>query len=307
MYSLGTDPEVFTIQNGAVVPAYFALGGKSHELPHGTLVGDGAAVEFSVTPDTDPAIVSQRVQENLAAATTIVRDVLQDGSVQLVPKPWSEISMTHIEQLPESFGTQFSLQILGCAPDESVYAWVHQERPDPRTYPARTTGGHIHVELPTDVLTNRVLRLHIGVALDAVLNVTCQQFTAPRAAESAMRRYELYGLPGMHRTSKYGTFEYRCLPAMALAGASETATWFFSTTQRLLVPMVNAWVQNHDDGLDMMRECSASLDWVRQLVSTLRAGNVAAAIELRNRYLERWQEEYDLSLPMPESMEIAYD
>lgn len=217
---------------GQPIPAYYALGVSDPtdtriQLPHGVLTADGAAVEFTVTPTNDVAELVRRIKMNLARTQQIIAPV---GTLSL--EPHFPIAFEYIDRLNTDFGKQCSLQILGCAPDECVYFDLElPDRPDPRAYPWRTSGGHIHIQVGTSLLEDRAALCYTVAALDSVLGTASGYLCTSQQAADRMR---LYGSAGMVRTnSVLGTVEYRTLPAQALIQTEILATHMFTAAQEV--------------------------------------------------------------------------
>lgn len=210
---LGTDPEVFAVDvNGFVIPAFFALGGDVDlELPHGTAYPDGAAVEFTVTPDQDPAVMAGRVFENLRA---IAEFLAANGGLRLSAVSNADIG-AYIPQLPESY-KRASLQILGCDADSRVYPWTdtQADRPHPREYPFRTLGGHIHVGVEPAIMKDDLGYALVVACLDYGLGTAGTYLADDLPSRD---RKKLYGSAGTIRLKyAYSAIEYRVLPAKML-------------------------------------------------------------------------------------------
>ena len=246
--TLGSDPELVAIADttdilhqygfpddllGLPVPAYFAMGVQDVEnpgiqLPKGTLTPDGMAAEFTVVP-TDSV---EEMVENLRLNLRALKAFFTPRGIKLGVEPYFHTDPRYIDRLPESFGKACSLQILGCAPDFCAYPSVElPDRPDPRTYPFRTSGGHIHVGVGTKILTDNALLCYTIAAMDNVLG-TAATFLCN--TPQAFQRKVLYGSAGMARENmERGTFEYRTLPAQALVQTEDLARMMFTAAQEV--------------------------------------------------------------------------
>lgn len=228
MILLGSDPEFFLehplptalesrgLPGDAVgaVPAYFAMGLESprdhlRALPYGTLTPDGAALEFTIDPSPSPAEMVERMRQNIQAT----RDIVAHLCGQLSANPRVYIDPRYIQALPVTYGKACSLQVLGCDPDVCAYGWDLPRKPNPKTHPYRTSGGHIHFGLGQDFVSNRALVSYFIALCDATLGAAT---TVLFQSEEARLRKEQYGQPGMYRVdTKRGTVEYRTMPAQA--------------------------------------------------------------------------------------------
>jgi len=241
--TLGSDPELVAVAEsdsilrqygledrllGLPIPAYYAMGVQNVDhpdivLPHGTLTPDGMAVEFTLTPTSDVETMVTNLRGNLQAT----RNLLAARGVKLTVEPHFPADMAYIDRLPPEFGKKCSLQILGCAPDFCVYDSVEiPDRPDPKQYPFRTSGGHIHVQVGEKIISDNALLTYTIAAMDSVLG-TASGFlcTSPQA----LQRMALYGSAGMCRVNTdLWTFEYRTLPAQALVQTEQVARLMFT-------------------------------------------------------------------------------
>jgi hypothetical protein len=228
--TLGTDPEAFVydVVTAEYIPAYHVLGGDvDMELPYGTAVPDGMAVEFTVTPSDNVDILVGRIGHNLHALSTFVH---KTPGRTLTVNPNVPVSRAYIDQLNESYGKRCSLQILGCSPDEPIYPLPKIERPDPKTYMYRTSGGHIHMQV--DHLSRWKPGYFFMIALlDQVLGTAS---TVMSDSAQARARKKLYGWSGYHRTNvELGTVEYRVLTAQALIQDAAICAVMFQSAQAI--------------------------------------------------------------------------
>lgn len=223
--TLGTDPEFFVETPDGVLPAFFALGGDVDvTLPFGTAYCDGAAVEMTVDHSGDVATLTSRLGANIAALQAHLDTALSVRSNGYVA-PW------FIDQLPEQVGKRASLQVLGCDRDMRVYPWAEEiERPDPKTYPWRTVGGHIHIGIGQEAIQNLAL-VNFTVAFCDLLIGTAGTYLCDE--QESRDRKRLYGKAGTIRLKAYGAIEYRPLPAKALVSTSDLAFHMFSLAQKI--------------------------------------------------------------------------
>lgn len=248
--TIGTDPELVVVDGhspalrslpvwndelaGLPVPGFFALPVLSTEhpditIPFGKLRPDGMAVEFTVDPTDDVNEMVARVRANIRATDALVHAHI-GGTLGVEPR-----FVTHkrwIDALPERMGNACSLQILGCAPDFNALGLDVPERPDPKTYYYRTSGGHIHFGLDEMTIKDRVAYGYVVGALDALIGTGSTYLCD---SEQARRRKELYGMASMIRINdKIHTLEYRTLPAQALVQTPELATMMFDLGQAVV-------------------------------------------------------------------------
>lgn len=239
-HRIGSDPEAFVLIGqpsgakklglpntmlGQAVPGYYALGKRAVDvdaksnayravpISHGAVIEDGMAVEWTITPTTS----MHDFVEYMSANISDVRDIVQNtckGVLSVAPR--IQVEQRFIDELDQTYGTACSLQIFGCSPDYSIYENRPTERPSARTYPYRTSGGHIHVEAP-NVAKDRNAFAYMVAALDRVLG-TAGTFLC--TSEAAYERKKLYGQAGAIRSYE-DRIEYRTLPAQALIQAPD--------------------------------------------------------------------------------------
>ncbi len=246
MLTLGTDPEIVAVATSSnrlremgldpalvnlPMPGYYALGiadpgNCDLPLPKGDVGPDGGATEFRVTPTPNVEEMVSNIGVNLRAIQLLLEQ--RSGSV-ISLEPHYFMDKRYIDLLPEEYGSACSLQILGCAPDFSVYALDVPDRPDPKTYTYRTLGGHIHIELGEKIMADQAAVAWIVAALDLTIGAASTILTPD---EKSYRRKELYGWAGMIRSGK-DRLEYRTLPAQALIQTPEVCRLMFETTQRV--------------------------------------------------------------------------
>jgi len=223
------------------IPAYYALRiadplEPEIALPHGIVTPDGMAVEFTVTPTNSVDTIIEYLRDNLRTT----QQMLAANGCGISVEPYFHTDPYYIEQLPERFGKQCSLQILGCAPDVCVYDdIVLPKRPDPRTYPWRTSGGHIHVQIGQQILQDNAALCYTIAAMDYVLG-TAATYLCP--SEQAFQRKILYGSAGMMRSNyDLGTLEYRTLSGQALIQTEEVARMMFTAAQNVCGIMMDIY------------------------------------------------------------------
>lgn len=244
--TLGSDPELFAtdipntyldanrlphIQNGAL-PAWYAMQLSDIEnvlvpLPAGELSPDGLALEFTTKVAHDAVQMTEFIRQNILATKAFTDRI--GGKLSVAPRIF--VAQEYINLLPETYGKASSLQILGCDPDYCVYPdLVIPQKPDPKTYNYRTSGGHIHLGIGA-LTQNRVIVSYLIAALDATIGVAS---TVLCNSEEAFLRKVLYGKPGMYRTDhKRGTVEYRTAPAQALIQTPDLTYAMFDIATRI--------------------------------------------------------------------------
>lgn len=247
---LGTDPEIVAVaRDGAKLqvmgldsslvnlpmPGYYALGISDPTdcnllLPKGDVGPDGGATEFRVQPTASVREMVSNIGMNLKAIHGLLQE--RSGS-EISLEPHYFMDPRYIALLPVEYGDACSLQVLGCAPDYSVYALDIPERPDPRHYTWRTLGGHIHIEVGDAIASDQAATAWLVAALDLTIGAASTMLTPD---ERSYRRKELYGWAGMVRV-KDGRIEYRTLPAQALIQTPAVCELMFETAQRVALYM----------------------------------------------------------------------
>jgi hypothetical protein len=243
--TLGTDPEVFVYdpRTEEYIPAYFALGVHEGKPPSvavagvGTVGGDGLALEWTQTPTDNPREAVRFMQVQLhhlqryvrQHGATIRNEGIPDAVITAMPTAY--VSQEYRDFLTPDFGPEFSLQILGCAKDFQVYSLESQDRPSPMDTLMRTSGGHIHIGVGRFLNEHDVL-YYLTALLDQTLGLWAYRMFGHY--EPFVRRMQMYGDLGTIRISeKYGTLEYRTLPAMALLYSPSIAEFIFYLAQDL--------------------------------------------------------------------------
>lgn len=295
---LGTDPEFFVESPNPQVliaknlfpdargalPAYFAMGLEDPKdcrrtLPHGVLMPDGLALEFTVDPDNNPAIMVERMRQNIIATRDIVAQF--QGTLSVCPRIY--VDQRYIDALPVKYGKACSLQLLGCDPDICAYGWELPKKPDPKTHNFRTSGGHVHFGLGTEFVSDNALVAHFIALCDATLGAAT---TVLCDSPEALARKEQYGQPGMYRTDhKRGTVEYRTMPAQAFQ-TPELAYMIFSKAAEL-----GDWAsdlfnrQGQQATVAAISERIGGLGRAFELAEYIRDHNAKGCLELMDRTL----------------------
>lgn len=219
----GADIEVFAVAEDHVdrdprrhniVPAYWALGGDVRlPLPYGELYPDGAACEFTVEPARTLEELAQRIAENVRA----IEEILARNDLRVSSVSYGYIGVDKIHSVPmenERFPTErdrrVCMTILGCHADENVYR-RYISRPDPKKFPWRTLGGHIHYSF--DYRSREVIE-----GLVTRIDLRLHPFLEAEYNKNDRARNKLYGLYGTYREKPYG-LEYRTLPARFVVDA----------------------------------------------------------------------------------------
>lgn len=221
-FSFGADVELWAVTDKHVsynpkrhdiVPAYYALGGDvSYNLPYGRLFPDGAALEFTVTPSTLEQL-TQRIDANIFAISELIRmrgyllDDISFGYVGI--EKIHSVPMEGTSLNPTDRDRRVCMTILGCSPDMNVYGRLIR-RPDPKKFPWRSIGGHIHIGLPPEFLNYELFE-----ALVSLLDLNLKPIFDKYFTRNDRERTRLYGVYGTFRAKIYGV-EYRSIPSRFL-------------------------------------------------------------------------------------------
>jgi len=204
----GTDPEVFAVNGkGQVLPAWTFLMPKEkalkkaqghYALPHtvATFV-DGVQGEFC--PPANECL--ETLHDGIQAGLKVILE-----SARLV-EPTARLTIQNTIALPVEFlkaATDEQIQFR-CSPSYNIYRDPGEPTPNPRMYPYRFAGGHIHFGLKRNPSIPVISELIRG--LDAILGVAGVSLAA--GIDTAERR-TMYGRAGEFRTPKHG-IEYRVL------------------------------------------------------------------------------------------------
>ncbi len=330
--TLGTDPEIVTVATsvdhlrrlglpeqlvGMPMPAYYALEVQNARhpeimLPYGTLMPDGMAAEFTVKPTNSVDQMIEQIRANLRGT----RDIAARTGCILRVDPNFHTDPLYIDRLPKSYCDACSLQILGCAPDVCIYSDVTlPERPDPRFYPFRTSGGHIHLEVGSSFLADYAAMCYTVAALDAVLGTATTYLCT---SEQAYARKKLYGSAGMIRTNaKLGTIEYRTLSAQGLLQTETLARMMFTGAQAIVGHMLDIYAaMPQPDAIKYYMDLLGNYGTlVNELVPAINAHDVDACRAYQERVAMRLSEHVILSdsiqqmqtYKMPEDFDLHWE
>jgi hypothetical protein len=203
--STGSDPEIFVEDAlGEVIPAYTFLPPKDlrGEL---ACYHDGFQAEFEAQPGLCQDGVALSIRKRLAK----LAGRMPEGS-RFSTRSVVEINPYILRHAPQE------VVDFGCRPSLNAYGMVVPPIPDPREFPIRFAGGHIHWGLdPTvrqapDYPTRILEAIKMVDATIGLLGVSLAE------GRDDPRRREHYGLAGEYRLPKHGV-EYRTLSNFWLA------------------------------------------------------------------------------------------
>jgi hypothetical protein len=274
------------------IPAFYGLQIQDPEQPlielsHGKLGPDGMAAEFTLTPTNDVDQIIEYLRTNLRET----RDIAARSGSGLSLEPHFHTDPYYINLLPVSYGDACSLQVLGCAPDSCVYYSIElPDRPDPRTYPFRTSGGHIHVQVGREILADRAATAYTVAAMDFILGAAATYLCT---SKQAYDRKRLYGSAGMIRSNhELGTVEYRTLPAQALIQTEQVARLMFTAAQEVCATMMEVYESSSQpDAIGYFADRFGSYeDIVTSIVPAINAHNVDECRRLQENTANRLSE-----------------
>lgn len=261
--TVGSDPEAFFVKPNArsVYPAGLIFdaqfGMDTLEVQGGSLIVDGAALEFQPLPSLDPGEVVANLKELLQHGL----DMATAAQKQLAILPELRFDLSWCEQNPE-------LGIFGCSPDQS--AWGEGCRPatiNAAEHPWRYAGCHIHVGIVDDqdyfMRDDRIT--NVSRALDRTVGLASMVLSNNRDKQ----RRGVYGRPGIFRHQPWG-MEYRT-PSNMLLRSPQVMEFIFKLTQ--------VTVELAEDNYNTMQAVIPD----EVVVQTLRSDNLTSARELYMR------------------------
>lgn len=250
--TLGTDPEIFVMDRGKLLPAFEFLPSKM--IPNTSIYWDGFQAEFKLA---GPAPTCQNnlvkaVREQLIALDTAAKKHSKTAKLSLV----------NVLRIPEDVlkAAEYEHVQLGCEPSFNAYGLEGKIAGNPRELKFRCVGGHMHF----GSWTRRPNYDRKAKFLDKVLGIW--SVGAAQALDSSIRRV-YYGLPGEYRKPTYGLndrnqklygFEYRSMSNFWLASpATMQATWDIG---RLAVKLASSkyghlWEAADEEVTATMLEC----------------------------------------------------
>ena len=205
--TIGTDPEFFLKTGDRLVSAIPLIKGTKHDpapLPNGgTIQRDNVAVEFATDPAKDGPDFVEKVRSCMRDALDMV-----PSDHDLVVIPSAEFDADQLDH-PEA-------QEFGCDPDYNAYTVEMNEKPWCGESGFRSCGAHIHVGGLDDngntieglgFLQDFMGKINMVKGMDLFHGIVS---TVLDNSEAAIKRRELYGKAGCHRSTPYGV-EYRVL------------------------------------------------------------------------------------------------
>ncbi len=206
--TIGTDPEVFVMNEKGVIPAFKFLP-RQDETARNTPFWDGFQAEFTCYPgdrgnDTCVAYTVDEIQAGLQKLYT--KAIEYDKTSYIAP-----ITVIDID-IPKFHGEDPEYLALGCAPSYNVYGTPPLKVDDPTVLPIRFAGCHMHFGIKKTLGSRYKERLpNIVKMIDAIFGVASVSLL--QGLEDPRRRM-FYGKAGEYRTPPWG-LEYR-VPSSAI-------------------------------------------------------------------------------------------
>lgn len=211
VHTTGCDPEIFVVDGAnRMIPAFQFLPNKHEAKPHssvsthdssypsfaGSAYWDGFQAEFSCTPTHCHGYQFDMIRQGL-------RKVIQEGR-KVNPK--AKLTLKNVFRISEDVLAESAPEhvALGCDPSLNAYASEPFRVDNPREFPYRVAGGHIHFALQNAAMPHIP---HVVKAMDLLAALPAVGMFAE--IDNPLRR-EFYGKAGEYRTPKYGV-EYRTL------------------------------------------------------------------------------------------------
>ena len=214
---IGTDPEVFLVNNDGKMISSIDLIGGSKEFPRpiddeGSAVQeDNVAVEYNIAPCQDVESFIARNRKVLQYLSGLVAS--QGLSLSIKPS-----AVFDKDQLSDP-----RAKVFGCEPDFNAWKGGSiNPRPNAKNKSLRSAGGHIHVGFNGENLDpNLVIK-----AMDLFIGVGMMKY------DDDKDRRQLYGKAGACRYKSYGV-EYRT-PSNAWLQSDETIRYVWQQQERAL-------------------------------------------------------------------------
>lgn len=287
--TVGADPELFAIdkdgrwgRKGRLVPGFYALGGdkefwrnpaNSLELPYGDVRPDGAAVEFTLHPAHNADEFIKHMTGNIRETSRIVQD---NAGCGLSCQPMMDVAWRYIKELDESYGDG-TLQKLGCNPDMIIWSGAEQQRPDPKKYNKRTSGGHLHFYLGPDVASDWPMLGSIVGLLDQIVGCAGAYLLDN---EHAALRMTMYGRAGTIRAPRpdKNVLEYRTGPSQLSTHDAYTTYLLVSIAQNAVQWAVDNYHSHGDSDRTVgeIAQFAGDFDYMQQVAGFIDSKNMEA-------------------------------
>jgi hypothetical protein len=198
--TIGADPELFVLNpENEVVPAWAFLASESiAKMKTGTpAFWDGFQAEIAPAGGACLEMFGDNIRTGLIRVLGEARKTI-NNKCKLTIQNSVKLSQSVLEQASEE---QIAFR---CSASQNVYSDAGNPPPNPREYPWRYAGGHIHLGLPKYL---PAVKAEIIKALDGILGIA--GVSLADGLDSPERR-TMYGRAGEFRLPKHG-IEYRVL------------------------------------------------------------------------------------------------
>lgn len=208
------DPELFLEQGGKILPGFAVLPTKKkpHFVHGGAFHEDGFQAEFSPAVHQCHERMIGSMRQMLTALYNYVNKIEYDEDMDTYSTPldppirFSDATFVELDRELLANGTDEQVA-LGCDPSENVYGHPWFTHDNPREFPYRMAGGHIHLGTPSSAKWFHARAERIIKAMDVFCGVPS---VALLAGMEDPRRRLYYGRAGEFRYQKHG-LEYRVL------------------------------------------------------------------------------------------------
>lgn len=213
--SLGTDPEVFVVdEHGVVIPAFKFLPDKDKAVPMSFRYGDGRpfwdGFQAEFTTDVKRSPNSSCLSFTIDDVRNGLREVLR-AAKKFDPK--AKLTWRSVLDIPNHIMDEADPihRELGCLPSKNAYPHIKPLVVDnPSALPFRFAGCHLHLGFDS---TNKKIVERVVKTIDAVWGTI--SICLFRGMEDKRRRI-FYGRAGEYRDPSHG-IEYRTTSSAALA------------------------------------------------------------------------------------------
>jgi hypothetical protein len=214
--SIGTDPEFFLEKDSVIISSLGLIPGTKdypHRVSNHVLVHpDNISLELSIPPANDKTDFVQKIHLAVNSAKEYLATI--DPKINLNSDLSSIFASKELLDDPLA-------KTLGCSVDFNAFYRKQNKRPNGKSTNLRTCGGHIHVGLPDEYVTNDFIEKCV-LMMDLYLGIPSIILDKDKA------RRALYGKPSAFRFKPYG-FEYRVLSNFWLKNEN-LINWVYDNT-----------------------------------------------------------------------------
>lgn len=296
---IGSDPEVFVVDSkGELIPAFEFLPSAAKARRNTDAYGNNIPAIYWDGYQAEFAPGNHQCQEgHWSKCYAAMGRILEEACKKFPGASISPASVAHVsyERLEKDAEEHVAF---GCSPSLNAYGEDPVVPPEPRLYPIRTAGGHIHLNLPTGTISTKDGKAEFVRRLDAVLGVLSvglfQKFDDPR-------RRAIYGRAGEYRDKTYGV-EYRVL-SNAWASSALPQHIVFELARRVMgMPdsVIGMYKFNEQEVRDCINNCDVSL--MRKIVGGNKRffAGLMASLPGANAYIvDGWLDIFDEGIDPP--------